>query len=137
MQHRRLLEDPNLIATAVEECLRVESPLQIGNRQAGEDIDLGHHTIKKGTYIHTSIAGANRDPRQFENPKSTNLTLRDAITNISPLSPGYMFVLVQHSPEWRGASHLENSSNGFQKWWPMVRLRGSRLRGFVDFRICR
>ncbi|MEL0285579.1 MAG: cytochrome P450, partial [Paracoccaceae bacterium] len=35
MQHRRLLEDPNLIATAVEECLRVESPLQIRNRQAG------------------------------------------------------------------------------------------------------
>lgn len=76
MQHRRLLEDRNLIATAVEECLRVESPLQIGNRQAGEDIDLGHHTIKKGTYIHTSIAGANRDPRQFQNPDKFDITRR-------------------------------------------------------------
>ena len=51
----------------VEESLRLESPLQIGNRLAGEDISLGDHVIKKGTYIHTSIAAANRDPAQFAN----------------------------------------------------------------------
>ena len=65
-QHRRLLEDPDLIDTAVEEFLRVESPLQIGNRLAGEDIDLGDAVIGKGTFIHTSIAGANRDPAVFD-----------------------------------------------------------------------
>ena len=74
VQHRLLLEDPDLIETAVEECLRVESPLQIGNRQAREDIDLGHHRIKKGTYIHTSIAGANRDPATFETPDTFDIT---------------------------------------------------------------
>ena len=73
-QHQKLLEDPSLISTAVEECLRVESPLQIGNRQAGEDIDLGHHVIKKGPYIHTSIAGANRDPEEFEAPNTFDIT---------------------------------------------------------------
>ena len=65
-QHRRLLEDPDLIDTAVEEFLRVESPLQIGNRLAGEDIDLGDAVIGKGTFIHTSIAGANRDSAVFD-----------------------------------------------------------------------
>lgn len=67
-QHRRLLDDPGLIGSAVEECLRFESPLQIGNRLAGEDIDLGDTVIPKGTYIHTSIAGANRDPAEFDHP---------------------------------------------------------------------
>ena len=64
----RLRADPGLIGSAVEEFLRVESPLQIGNRLAGEDIDLGDTVIPKGTYIHTSIAGANRDPAQFPEP---------------------------------------------------------------------
>ena len=67
-QHRRLIDDPTLIETAVEECLRVESPLQIGNRLATEDITLGDTTLPAGTYIHTSIGAANRDPAVFENP---------------------------------------------------------------------
>lgn len=74
-QHRRLLDDPSLIGTAVEECLRVESPLQIGNRLAGEDIALpSGTTIPKGTYIHTSIAGANRDPDVFADPDRFDIT---------------------------------------------------------------
>jgi cytochrome P450 len=72
-EHRRLLDDPGLITTAVEEFLRVESPLQIGNRRAGEDITLDSGVLRKGTYIHTSIAGANRDPAQFEDPERVDL----------------------------------------------------------------
>jgi len=67
-QHRKLLDDPTLIEGAVEECLRVESPLQIGNRHAATDFTFGDHRISKGTYIHTSIAGANRDPSVFADP---------------------------------------------------------------------
>ena len=67
-QHARLRGDLSLIAPAVEEVLRVESPLQIGNRLAGEDIELPSGTIPRGTYIHTSIAGANRDPAVFPDP---------------------------------------------------------------------
>lgn len=68
-EHKRLRDDPTLIGTALEEILRMESPLQIGNRLAGEDINLPSGTlIPKGTYIHTSIAGANRDPEVFADP---------------------------------------------------------------------
>jgi cytochrome P450 len=67
-QHRKLLDDPTLIEGAVEECLRVESPLQIGNRQSATDFTFGDYKIKEGTYIHTSIAGANRDPSVFVDP---------------------------------------------------------------------
>lgn len=68
-EHRRLIDDPSLIGATVEEILRVESPLQIGNRLAGEDITLpSGPVVPKGTYIHTSIAAANRDPDVFDDP---------------------------------------------------------------------
>ncbi len=73
-QHRLLLEEPGHIDTAVEEFLRVESPLQIGNRLAGEDIALASGVIPKGTYIHTSIAAANRDPEVFPDPDRMDIT---------------------------------------------------------------
>jgi cytochrome P450 len=73
-QHRLLLDTPELIGSAVEEFLRVESPLQIGNRLAGEDIHLSHGMLPRGTYIHTSIAGANRDPSVFDAPDRLDIT---------------------------------------------------------------
>lgn len=73
-QHRLLLEEPEHIVTAVEEFLRVQSPLQIGNRLAGEDIPLSTGVLPKGTYIHTSIAGANRDPAVFAEPDRVDIT---------------------------------------------------------------
>ena len=40
-QMDRLREDPSLIKTAVEEFLRFQSPLQVGNRKALEEIEMG------------------------------------------------------------------------------------------------
>ncbi len=73
-QHALLKDQPDLIGSAVEEFLRIESPLQIGNRLAGEDIELSSGVIPKGTYIHTSIAAANRDPEVFANPDKVDIT---------------------------------------------------------------
>ncbi|MCR9212245.1 MAG: cytochrome P450 [Proteobacteria bacterium] len=72
-QMRRLKEDPSLMGTAIEEFLRYQSPLQIGNRLATEDLDLNGINIPAGTYIHTSIAGANRDPEKFDNPEQVDI----------------------------------------------------------------
>ncbi len=63
-----LQKDPTLTGSMVEEVLRMESPLQIGNRLADADLNLGDQIVPKGTYIHTSIAAANRDPAQFKDP---------------------------------------------------------------------
>ena len=46
----------------------------MGNRLAGEDIELGGTVVRKGTYIHTSIAGANRDPAVFDQPDRVDLS---------------------------------------------------------------
>lgn len=54
----------------------MESPLQIGNRLADKDIALQDQIIPKGTYIHTSIGAANRDPEAFPDPDQFDITRR-------------------------------------------------------------
>jgi len=73
-QHRLLKADPDLITPAVEEVLRFQSPLQIGNRLASEPVELSGITLPAGSYIHTSIAGANRDPEVFDAPETVDIT---------------------------------------------------------------
>jgi hypothetical protein len=67
-QYQKLVENPDLIGSAVEEILRYESPLQIGNRLTSRDVELSGGKVPAGTYIHTSIASANRDETIFEDP---------------------------------------------------------------------
>lgn len=67
-QMRRLIEDPSLVKSAVEEMLRYESPLQIGNRRATQDCQVGGVDIPMGTFLHLAIASANRDEGQFPEP---------------------------------------------------------------------
>jgi cytochrome P450 len=62
---RELRKNPELIETAVEEFLRVESSNQLGNRRAAKDTTLGGIAMPQGTYIHIGIGAANRDPAQF------------------------------------------------------------------------
>ena len=73
-QYRLLVEQPAMTAHAVEEILRYESPLQIGNRLASKDTVIGGKSVAAGTYIHTSIASANRDEDVFDNPDVIDFT---------------------------------------------------------------
>lgn len=45
-------ENPDLIGTAVEECLRYESPTQMTARVASEDIDMSGVTIRQGEQVY-------------------------------------------------------------------------------------
>lgn len=64
----RLLAEPGLIDTAVDEFLRFLSPNQFGNRETAEPVEIGGVEIPAGTNLHLAIGAANRDPRQFANP---------------------------------------------------------------------
>ena len=72
----RLLEDPGLITTAVDEFLRLESPNQFGNRLTTEEITLHGVTIPAGTDLHLCIGAANRDPARFDAPDEMRLDRR-------------------------------------------------------------
>ncbi len=65
---RDLRANPDLIETAVEEFLRLESSNQLGNRRAATDTVLGGVAMPRGTFIHIGIGAANRDPAQFPDP---------------------------------------------------------------------
>lgn len=73
---RRLIETPDLITTAVDEFLRLESPNQFGNRLAAEDVIIGSETVSAGTDLHLCIGAANRDPDQFGDPDGMVLDRR-------------------------------------------------------------
>jgi cytochrome P450 len=68
-QKQRLIEQPDLIKTAVEEILRYESSNQLGNRMTVEQVELGGVMMPPGTPITLCIGAANRDPAQFEDPE--------------------------------------------------------------------
>ena len=67
-QRERLLADPSLIGSAVEEVLRMESPNQLGNRTVAQDTSIGDTDLPAGTILTLCIGAANRDPAVFPNP---------------------------------------------------------------------
>jgi cytochrome P450 len=77
LQHRpqwqRLVAEPALIGTAIEELLRYESPLQLNNRQAREPVELGGVAMPAGSFVTLGIAAANRDPAVFERPDELDI----------------------------------------------------------------
>ena len=68
-ERARLVADPGLIGTAVEEFLRFESSNQLGNRRAAADTEIGGVTVPAGTLITLCIGAANRDPERFADPE--------------------------------------------------------------------
>ncbi|WP_372574354.1 cytochrome P450 [Ruegeria jejuensis] len=70
----RLLVDPDLLPSTVEEVLRFRSPNQFGNRETTAEVELGGQVIPAGTNLHLCIGAANRDPDVFENPTRFDIT---------------------------------------------------------------
>jgi cytochrome P450 len=63
-----LREEPQLITTAVEECLRFESSNQLGNRLVVQRTVVRDVVLEPGTYLTLCIGAANRDPDEFKHP---------------------------------------------------------------------
>jgi cytochrome P450 len=64
-QRRQLIDDPGLIPDAVEELLRLTSPVQGLARSTTTDVTLHGQTIPAGRKVLLLYAAANRDPREF------------------------------------------------------------------------
>jgi len=74
---RRLREDPGLIATAVEELLRFDGPVQRTARVPSEDVKFGDQVIGKGELVMPFIGAADRDPAQFADPDRLDIGRRE------------------------------------------------------------
>ncbi|MCY0876811.1 MAG: cytochrome P450 [Firmicutes bacterium] len=66
--HQLLRETPALMPSAVEEFLRFESPVQLTNRFAAQDVVIGQDVIRRGDNVNVFLGAANRDPDVFANP---------------------------------------------------------------------
>ena len=128
-QLARVQADPALVPNAIEELLRYDSPVQRTARTPMTDVEIDGRRIARGTMVVTALGAANRDPFQFAEPDSLDVTRRD-VRHISfgygihfclgaPLArvegqialgtllrrvPG--LALAEPSPEWRESSVL-------------------------------
>jgi len=67
-ERRKLLDDPSLIPSAVQEIVRWVSPVLHMRRTATEDTELRGRTIRKGDKVVMWYASANRDEEKWTDP---------------------------------------------------------------------
>ncbi|MBN9738686.1 MULTISPECIES: cytochrome P450 [unclassified Pseudonocardia] len=67
-QRERLAADPSLWPNAVDEILRLDSPVQRTGRVAARDTEVCGFPVRRGALVLTHLGGANRDPEVFPEP---------------------------------------------------------------------
>jgi cytochrome P450 len=131
---RDLRAHPEVIETAVEEFLRMESSNQLGNRRAVKDTALGEVAMPPGTYVHIAIGAANRDPAQFPDPDSLDirrqpnrhLAFGTGIHACAGMSLARMEAQVAISRLLKNFDRIEPAG-------PFVRSGRARFRGFKSY----
>jgi cytochrome P450 len=73
-QRAILREDPALIPDAVEEAIRLATPLQLVGRTTSRDVTLHGATIPAGGRVVLVYGAANRDERRFRDPDRFDVT---------------------------------------------------------------
>ena len=76
-QLQKLREDPTLIANAVEEVLRFDSPVVSSGRIPNREITIGGCPMEKGVSLSPSLAAANRDPAVYPEPDTFDIARKD------------------------------------------------------------
>jgi len=67
-QWQRLVDDPSLVPTAVEEMIRYDAPLQLFERTATADVTIAGFSLRAGEKIAALLGAAARDPEVFDRP---------------------------------------------------------------------
>jgi cytochrome P450 len=68
-ERKRLQNDLSLLPSAVEECLRLEPPVQLTDRAVVARCEIGGVELAPGQMVAAVIAAANRDPARFPDPE--------------------------------------------------------------------
>ena len=119
----RLMADPRLIDSAVEEFLRYDSPVQLGNRVTTATATLGGVEMPAGTFVTLAIAAANRDPAAFTDPDRLDVG-RSANRHVAFASGVHVCVGLSIA-RMEGRVAIQR----FLKRFPNYRLAGPAVRG--------
>jgi cytochrome P450 len=114
---------PELWPTAVEEVLRLDSPVQLSARIAARDTEIAGTRVKQGEGIIIYLAGANRDPKVFADPHRFDLERDNAGKHLS-FSGGRHFCLGAALARAEGEVGLRT----FFERFPEARLGGDGSR---------
>ncbi|MBD3666291.1 cytochrome P450 [Sulfitobacter aestuariivivens] len=75
-QWDRLRDDPDLIPNAVEEIVRMATPIRAFSRYVAQDTEISEVQIEKGARIIAVYASANRDETVWDNPDRFDVSRR-------------------------------------------------------------
>ncbi|MGD9618720.1 MAG: cytochrome P450 [Mycolicibacterium sp.] len=118
-----LAANPDLWPNAVEEILRLESPVQLSARIAAKDVEVAGTGIKRGEIVVIFLAGANRDPKVFDDPHRFDIERANAGKHLS-FSAGRHFCLGAALARAEGEVGLRT----FFERYPGARLAGAGSR---------
>lgn len=82
-QRKLFEENPDLIPNAVQECLRMQTPLAHMRRTCTEDTEVFGQTIKKGDKVVLWYLAANHEESVFEDPHKLDITRENAKRHIA------------------------------------------------------
>lgn len=133
-QFARLREEPALIGSAVEELLRLATPVDVATeRYAREEVEIAGVTIPRGALVLVAIVSANADEMRFPQPEQMDVSRAENRHLSFGLGPHYcpgaplarmeacvaLEALIQRFPHLRLAAPAEQLH-----WRPGVSLRG-------------
>ena len=131
-ERRRLIENPELMKSAVEEVLRFESSNQLGNRIVTEATTLGDVAMPKGTLVTIGIGAANRDAEPFPDPDRFDVA-RNPTRHLA-FGSGIHMCAGMSLARLEGRVAIERFLRRFPHYQPdgaPTRSRRARFRGFV------
>ena len=114
---------PELWPNAVEEILRLDSPVQLSARMASKDTDVAGTLVRRGEGVVIYLAGANRDPKVFADPHRFDIERENAGKHLS-FSGGRHFCLGAALARAEGEVGLRT----FFERFPDARLAGNGSR---------
>jgi cytochrome P450 len=131
-QRRALVKDPTLVARAIEELLRYESPSPVQARYVTEDVEHYGQTIKAGSVMLLLTGSANRDERRFEDADRFDVTR--PVGGHMAFGYGVHFCLGAALARLEGRIALEEVLKRFPEWdvdWAnAVQAHTSTVRGW-------
>jgi cytochrome P450 len=129
-QRRLLAADPSLWPNAVDEVLRVESPVQRTGRRARRDTTVAGVPVREGDLVILVLAAANRDPRVFDRPHEFDVTRANARDHVA-FSSGIHFCLGAALARMEGEVALQAL---FERFPDLTPAGPSRRRGTIILR---
>lgn len=71
-----LRENPKLAGNAINEAIRIDTPVRVFTRYVAHDCDIGGESLAEGSRVGVLFASANRDERVWDDPDRYDITRR-------------------------------------------------------------